>query len=194
MSKAEDMVYGDEDDPLSGHPRYVKLRHLNRRVVQAARPRALVHPKDLYYVHFSQFVGSPRSRLRWGEVQVAASDFELTRASIVSCSAALACLLVANNAEGGSTASHGFWNPPLARGPVGSRPTSSCCAVGSGASGSVHLAIDKETQEQVAIKFIERHGPTSQRIIARELLNHRECARHPHIIQLRVRIPSIHHY
>lgn len=50
----------------------------------------------------------------------------------------------------------------------------------------MQLAIDRETQEQVAIKFIERDGNTSQRIIARELLNHRECAMHPHIIQLRV--------
>ncbi len=57
----------------------------------------------------------------------------------------------------------------------------------SGASGFVQLAIDRETNEQVAVKFIERAGNTSQRIIARELLNHRECAMHPHIIQLKVR-------
>ena len=57
----------------------------------------------------------------------------------------------------------------------------------SGASGFVQLALDRETEEQVAIKFIERAGHTSQRIIARELLNHRECAMHPHIVQLKVR-------
>jgi len=56
----------------------------------------------------------------------------------------------------------------------------------SGASGFVQLAIDRDTNEQVAVKFIERAGHTSQRIIARELLNHRECAMHPHIIQLKV--------
>eukprot|EP00208_Stichococcus_sp_RCC1054_P006645 CAMPEP_0206137726 /NCGR_PEP_ID=MMETSP1473-20131121/2795_1 /ASSEMBLY_ACC=CAM_ASM_001109 /TAXON_ID=1461547 /ORGANISM="Stichococcus sp, Strain RCC1054" /LENGTH=349 /DNA_ID=CAMNT_0053530941 /DNA_START=308 /DNA_END=1357 /DNA_ORIENTATION=- len=55
----------------------------------------------------------------------------------------------------------------------------------SGASGFVQLALDTETDEQVAIKFIERGGRTSQRIIARELLNHRECAMHPHIVQLK---------
>ena len=60
-------------------------------------------------------------------------------------------------------------------------------ALCSGASGFVQLAIDRETNEQVAVKFIERAGNTSQRIIARELLNHRECAMHPHIIQLKVR-------
>lgn len=60
------------------------------------------------------------------------------------------------------------------------------CALCSGASGFVQLALDTETDEQVAIKFIERGGRTSQRIIARELLNHRECAMHPHIIQLKV--------
>ena len=62
----------------------------------------------------------------------------------------------------------------------------------SGASGFVQLAIDRETSEQVAIKFIERAGHTSQRIIARELLNHRECAMHPHIIQLKVRTTQTH--
>ncbi len=55
-----------------------------------------------------------------------------------------------------------------------------------GASAFVQLALDTETDEQVAIKFIQRGGRTSQRIIARELLNHRECAMHPHIVQLKV--------
>jgi len=39
----------------------------------------------------------------------------------------------------------------------------------------------------VAIKFLERGGNASQRVIARELLNHRECALHPNIVQLKVR-------
>lgn len=58
-----------------------------------------------------------------------------------------------------------------------------CCR---GASGFVQLALDKRTNEQVAIKFLERGGGASQRVIARELLNHRECALHPNIVQLKV--------
>lgn len=72
--------------------------------------------------------------------------------------------------------------------PVNSRQLDSfttLCRPCSGASGFVQLVLDTETDEQVAIKFIERGGRTSQRIIARELLNHRECAMHPHIIQLK---------
>lgn len=55
----------------------------------------------------------------------------------------------------------------------------------SGASGFVQLALDTRTNEQIAIKFIERGKRTCHRIIARELLNHRECAMHPHIVQLK---------
>ena len=50
----------------------------------------------------------------------------------------------------------------------------------------MQLAFNLETGEQVAIKFIER-GAHMQRIVARELLNHRLCALHPHIVQLKVR-------
>ena len=56
-----------------------------------------------------------------------------------------------------------------------------------GASGFVQLAENTETGEIVAIKFLERGGNASQRVIARELLNHRECALHPNIVQLKVR-------
>ena len=56
----------------------------------------------------------------------------------------------------------------------------------SGTSGFVQLAYNLQTGEQVAIKFIER-GIQMQRIVARELLNHRMCALHPHIVQLKVR-------
>lgn len=55
-----------------------------------------------------------------------------------------------------------------------------------GASGFVQLALNTQTNEQVAIKFLERGGGSSQRVIARELLNHRECALHPNIVQLKV--------
>jgi len=57
----------------------------------------------------------------------------------------------------------------------------------SGTSGFVQLAFNLETGDQVAIKFIER-GAHMQRIVARELLNHRLCALHPHIVQLKVRL------
>lgn len=50
----------------------------------------------------------------------------------------------------------------------------------------MQLAYNLQTGEQVAIKFIER-GIQMQRIVARELLNHRMCALHPHIVQLKVR-------
>lgn len=55
-----------------------------------------------------------------------------------------------------------------------------------GTSGFVQLAENMETGEIVAIKFLERGGSASQRVIARELLNHRECALHPNIVQLKV--------
>ena len=61
------------------------------------------------------------------------------------------------------------------------------CASCSGTSGFVQLAFNLETGDQVAIKFIER-GAHMQRIVARELLNHRLCALHPHIVQLKVRL------
>ena len=51
----------------------------------------------------------------------------------------------------------------------------------------MQLAENTETGEIVAIKFLERGGSASRRIIARELLNHRECALHPNIVQLKVR-------
>ena len=55
-----------------------------------------------------------------------------------------------------------------------------------GTSGFVQLAYNLQTGEQCAIKFIER-GHHMQRIVARELLNQRMCALHPHIVQLKVR-------
>lgn len=69
------------------------------------------------------------------------------------------------------------------RTPADEFAVSSAC---SGTSGFVQLAYNLQTGEQVAIKFIER-GIQMQRIVARELLNHRMCALHPHIVQLKVR-------
>ena len=54
-----------------------------------------------------------------------------------------------------------------------------------GTSGFVQLAYNMETGERVAIKFIHREPDVSHNV-TRELLNHRLCALHPHIIQLKV--------
>ena len=53
----------------------------------------------------------------------------------------------------------------------------------------MQLALDKRSQQQVAIKFLARTGPEfDARTIARELVNHKMCALHPHIVQLQVRV------
>lgn len=54
----------------------------------------------------------------------------------------------------------------------------------AGAFGFVQLALDSVTNEEVAIKFIER-GNSITKSVLREILNHRLCAVHPHIVQLR---------
>ena len=51
----------------------------------------------------------------------------------------------------------------------------------------VQLAMNRETQECVAIKYIARGSSFASTAILRELQNHRLCHNHPHIIQLRVR-------
>lgn len=62
-----------------------------------------------------------------------------------------------------------------------------------GASGFVQLAVNLSTQERVAIKFLERGGGASQCVMSRELLNHRECALHPNIVQLKEVFLTEHH-
>ena len=57
----------------------------------------------------------------------------------------------------------------------------------SGPSGMVQLAFNRETQEQVAIKFLLRGNTFNAPSIVRELQNHRLCHLHPHIVALRVR-------
>ena len=57
----------------------------------------------------------------------------------------------------------------------------------SGPSGMVQLAFNRETQEQVAIKFLLRGNTFNAPSIVRELQNHRLCHLHPHIVPLRVR-------
>jgi len=57
-----------------------------------------------------------------------------------------------------------------------------------GTSGFVQLAVDTQTGDQMAIKFINRgrqHVDVNMREISRELLNQRMCALHPNIVQLR---------
>mmetsp|Transcript_1527 Transcript_1527/g.4535 ORF Transcript_1527/g.4535 Transcript_1527/m.4535 type:complete len:550 (-) Transcript_1527:1045-2694(-) len=57
-------------------------------------------------------------------------------------------------------------------------------SVNRGSHGFVQLALDMDTGNQVAIKFIPR-GPNMQtKSILRELLNQRLCLQHPHIVQL----------
>lgn len=54
-----------------------------------------------------------------------------------------------------------------------------------GTSGFVQLAYNEQTGEQCAVKFIEL-GVQLQPVVVRELLNHRMCTLHPHIVQLKV--------
>lgn len=56
--------------------------------------------------------------------------------------------------------------------------------LGSGSFGTVVLALDKETKEEVAIKLLAR-GPNSiTRHVQRELVNH-SVLKHPHIVELK---------
>ncbi|KAK9790565.1 hypothetical protein WJX73_007374 [Symbiochloris irregularis] len=54
----------------------------------------------------------------------------------------------------------------------------------SGTFGFVQLALDTKTNEEVAIKFLERGANVSKSVL-REILNHRLCIVHPHIVQFR---------
>lgn len=54
----------------------------------------------------------------------------------------------------------------------------------SGTFGFVQLALDTQTNEQVAIKFLERGSGVSKNVL-REILNHRLCIVHPHIVQFK---------
>ena len=56
-------------------------------------------------------------------------------------------------------------------------------ALNEGGSGFVHLAVEKFTGEQVAIKYLPR-GSALQGA-ERELLNLRACAINPHIIKFK---------
>ena len=52
----------------------------------------------------------------------------------------------------------------------------------------MQLALDRGSNQQVAIKFLARFGTEfDARTVARELANHKMCAGHPHIVQLKVR-------
>ncbi|KAK9808869.1 hypothetical protein WJX72_005481 [[Myrmecia] bisecta] len=53
-----------------------------------------------------------------------------------------------------------------------------------GTFGFVQLARDKQMGQEVAIKFLER-GAGISRSVLREILNHRLCVVHPHIVQFK---------
>lgn len=55
--------------------------------------------------------------------------------------------------------------------------------LGNGAFGVVQLALNTETNEQVAIKFIER-GDRVTKYTEAEILNHR-LLRHPHVVEFK---------
>ena len=57
----------------------------------------------------------------------------------------------------------------------------------------VQLALDRSTGRHVAIKFLARFGGDfDARTVARELANHKMCAGHPHIVQLKVSMQVFH--
>jgi hypothetical protein len=55
-----------------------------------------------------------------------------------------------------------------------------------GACGFVQLALDTVTGGPVAVKFISRTKGFNAQTAGRELLNHRACAGHRHVVQLQV--------
>ncbi|KAK9868033.1 hypothetical protein WJX84_003771 [Apatococcus fuscideae] len=57
-------------------------------------------------------------------------------------------------------------------------------SVSASKAGLRQLALDLQTNSQVAIKFIERGGGVSKSVL-REILNHRLCVVHPNIVQFR---------
>ena len=64
-----------------------------------------------------------------------------------------------------------------------------CAAARSGSSGTVQLAQDLRTGRLAAIKFLHQGPGFDEKVIARELLNHKACAMHPHIVQLQASNP-----
>lgn len=52
----------------------------------------------------------------------------------------------------------------------------------------VQLALNKDTGQKVAIKFLELDEELSGPAIMAELLTQRRCRQHPHIVQLQVRL------
>ncbi len=51
----------------------------------------------------------------------------------------------------------------------------------------MQLAQDLRSGRLVAIKFLCQGPGFDEKVIARELLNHKACAMHPHIVQLQAR-------
>lgn len=73
--------------------------------------------------------------------------------------------------------------PPQSDALLGQRKYRRVKDLNSGTYGRVQLAIDRTTNEQVAIKLIER-GSNITKYVERELLNHSHLL-HPHIVQFR---------
>ena len=68
-----------------------------------------------------------------------------------------------------------------------------CTCLSRGGMAFVQLALDRSTGMHVAIKFLARFGGEfDARTVARELANHKMCAGHPHIVQLKVSMQESH--
>ena len=52
----------------------------------------------------------------------------------------------------------------------------------------MQLALNKDTGQKVAIKFLELDEELSGPAVMAELLTQRRCRQHPHIVQLQVRL------
>ena len=58
------------------------------------------------------------------------------------------------------------------------------CVYPSTGFGFVQLCYDTHAKQEVAIKFVERGAGITKNVV-REILNHRLCSLHPHIVQFK---------
>ena len=141
-------------DPLAGHPRYVKLRSLNEVGEKGGEAG----------------VGGAGAGARAPGRRGA-----LGRPIRPSHGRAI------NRAPGAGAAGPGA-APPGASRRARRRRGRTLPLPSQGTFGFVELALDKATDTQVAVKFLER-GPGVTRSTLREVLNHRLCVAHPHIVR-----------
>ncbi len=156
---------GSMQEPLRAHKQYVKIKDLNRCTAAPCHLMCpcIKHPSppaSLFIPHVM-----PRAPL---STRHPAADRRRSRTQPQGSQPDALCL-----------------EPPDAYCVFLLTPFLCLSSARSGTSGFVQLAYNLQTGEQCAIKFIER-GIQMQRIVARELLNHRMCALHPHIVQLKV--------